>query len=536
MKSIIKNLKAYNAPSDTYLKGRNHLLVIGDNTLEHNALELKQTIDLAKQILPNRVARSATNQMNIMVAPGNYSFGATKLVLDTPYINLVSLTGNCDVLIDGISITGNNIFVRGIDTGTNAFSITGTGVTAEKCKGLNYVSDAPAAESTTGWAGVRFNPNIPDTELTRVGDADWAQIFTDIELVTLADDGTVNNVLATFANPTIVGATDGTDGQVMVRIPKKYYREVFTEDGTLCGLDMSNEPRSGFKLHEKFSYGAGRNEIFVGAYESHIETVMDGETEILKMQSIADVTVDGEKTITEFRAIAAARGEGWHAYDFYTQHLIQMMFYLYYTDFNSQKVLPGYTDNTWNVENPYRNAGRTNILKTVNGSVPADEMLDADIYTEDNWFTTNHSIANRFLFIENLFGHRYKFIDGQTFRCADGVSPIAYITANPALFSSVDVDVYANYESKETGLSFNQDKYYGKNFGGLLLPKSFEDDSDKYSCDYYYLSPADGDFFRVVFAGGCLADGGDAGVACRIAPYDLGNAITYCVSRLCFEN
>jgi hypothetical protein len=388
-------------------------------------------------------------------------------------------------------------------------------------------------KSTTGWAGVRFNPNIPDTELTRVGDADWAQIFTDIELVTLADDGTVNNVLATFANPTITGATDGTDGQVMVRIPKKYYREVFTDDGTLCGLDMSNEPRTGFKLHEKFSYGAGRNEIFVGAYESHIETVLEGETEILKMQSIADVTVDGEKTITEFRAIAAARGEGWHGYDFYTQHLLQMMFYVYYADFNSQKVLQGYTDSTSGL---FMNAGRTNILKTVNGSIPADAVIDVDIFADENWSTTNHSIANRFLFIENLFGHKWKFIDGQTFRCADGVSPLAYITANPALFSSVDVDVYANYEEKETGLPFNQDFDYTKNFGSLLLPKNFQDSNDRYSCDYYYLYPSDGDYFRVVFAGGSLDDGGNAGVAYRYANYVLGNAYTVCVSRLCFEN
>lgn len=532
MKPIVKTLQAYNAADDNYLKGRNYLFVIGDNKASLNSKELQQTIDLAKQIKPNKANRSATNQMNIMVAPGNYTFGATKLVLDTPYINLVSLTGNCDVFIDGISITGNNIFVRGIDTGANAFTITGTGVTAEKCKGLNYTSNVPAAESTTGWVGVRFNPEIPDTELTRVGDADWAQIFTDIELVTLADNGTVNNVLATFANPTIVGATDGTDGQVMVRIPKKYYREVFNDAGILCGLDISNTTRTGFKLHEKFSYGTGRNEIFVGAYESHI----DATGEVLKMQSIADVTVDGQKTITEFREIAAARGEGWHAYDFYTQHLLQMMFYLYYSDFNSQKVLPGYTDNTWNADNPFRNAGRTNILKTVNGSVPADAGIDADIFSDENWSSPNHTIANRFLFIENLFGHCYKFIDGQTFRCLPDVSPIAYITANPALFSSLDVDVYANYEAKETGLDFNQDKYYGKNFGGLLLPKSFEDDSDKYSCDYCYLSPAVGDYFRVVVAGGGLSCVGGAGVACRSAIDALDDAVAHFVSRLCFEN
>lgn len=392
------------------------------------------------------------------------------------------------------------------------------------------------AATTPTYVGVRFNPSIPDTELIRVGNPDWASVFTDITQVALAENGTVNATLATFENPLTTGVVDGTNGQVMCRIPKKYYREILNADGALCGFDISNVPQDGFRLHEKFSYGAGRDAIFVGSYESHVETAMDGETEILKMQSIAGVTVDGNKTITEFRAIAAARGAGWHVYDFYTQHLLQMLFYVYYADFNSQKALPGYTDNAWNAQNPFRLSGRTNVLSTVNGSVPANEIDDADIFSDDNWTSSNHTIANRFLFIENLFGHCWKFIDGQTFLCLPGVSPVSYITANPALFRSEAVDVYATYEAKPTGLPYDQTEYCGKNFSSLLLPKNFQGDSDKYSCDYFYLVPQNGNYLRVVIAGGNLGDGGVAGVAYRIADYDLGIASSSFVSRLCFEN
>jgi hypothetical protein len=162
--------------------------------------------------------------------------------------------------------------------------------------------------------------------------------------------------------------------------------------------------------------------------------------------------------------------------------------------------------------------------------------LDADIFTDENWMSANHIIANRFLFIENIFGHRWKFIDGQTFRCTDGVSPIAYITASPLMFSSTDAFVYANYEAKETGLPFNQDFDYTKNFGALLLPKNYQDSTDRFSCDTYYLYPSDGDYFRVVVAGGILSSSGNAGVACRSASTGLGYANASCVSRLCFEN
>jgi len=139
MKKSDKTLRAYNQPDDYSLRGRNYLFVTGDGTPAVNAKELKDTYALAKLINPNKQARSATNRMYIVVAPGKYTFGTIKLALDAQFIDLVSLTGNCDVQIDGLSVTANSVFVKGVDCGTNAFNLLETTIT-EKCKGLNWES------------------------------------------------------------------------------------------------------------------------------------------------------------------------------------------------------------------------------------------------------------------------------------------------------------------------------------------------------------------------------------------------------------
>jgi hypothetical protein len=365
--------------------------------------------------------------------------------------------------------------------------------------------------------------------MTRVGDSNWQQIFENISLVALADDGTVGSTLATYQSPTISGATDGTIGQVMTRIPRKYYREIFNADGELCGIDMSNYPLAGFKLHEKFSWGNGRGEIYVGAYE--------GSTSAGKYQSISGVALDHSKTMRDFNNLALARGAGWHGYDFYTQHLIQMLFYLYYANLNSQLVLPGYTDHSWVTGSEKRNTGRMNALTTLNGSVNADEAgVDADL--AGGWYGESRVIGNRFLWIENIFGHCWKFLDGCSFDGRIGQKNTAYLTPNPLLFSSVDADILTKYINMNVDLPVNTPESYIKSLGSLMLPKVFGGDSATYMTDYFwsYLDDVTRDYLRGVIAGGVLRYGAIDGVAARYSLSGLGNASSDVVSRLCFEN
>lgn len=121
--------------SGSGLGGTNYVFVRGNGTPEENATELQAAYDLAKTMLP-----SSGNIVTVVVSPGTYTFGETKFPVNTPYINIVSLTGNADVLLDGINVTANNIYLKGIDVGNELFFIASNldELVCENCTGGNY--------------------------------------------------------------------------------------------------------------------------------------------------------------------------------------------------------------------------------------------------------------------------------------------------------------------------------------------------------------------------------------------------------------
>lgn len=81
------------------LSGTNYTLVVGDGTPSANGTALKAAYDSAKLATPNGNPLSATNRFTIVVAPGNYAMPSL-FTLDTQFIDLVSLTGAMDVVLD----------------------------------------------------------------------------------------------------------------------------------------------------------------------------------------------------------------------------------------------------------------------------------------------------------------------------------------------------------------------------------------------------------------------------------------------------
>lgn len=76
--------------------------------------------------LPNgytpTLSLSATNRFTIIVAPGTYTFGSVFLV-DQKYVDIVSLTGAIDVVLNGINITSNDNKIKGINCVSRRFQI-----------------------------------------------------------------------------------------------------------------------------------------------------------------------------------------------------------------------------------------------------------------------------------------------------------------------------------------------------------------------------------------------------------------------------
>jgi hypothetical protein len=119
------------------LSGSNYLFVKADGTPSQNATEFSASYVQAKASSP-----SATNRISILVSPGKYTF-ASDFTLDTQYIDVVSLTGECDVLVTGsgtIQIGANDVYVRGIDVDVKNFTVTASLplLKVKNCKGGDY--------------------------------------------------------------------------------------------------------------------------------------------------------------------------------------------------------------------------------------------------------------------------------------------------------------------------------------------------------------------------------------------------------------
>lgn len=146
MKTFIKSgfwaTKKTGAPPKGWLdltklikEGKQYIFVTANGTPTENAAELQDAYNTAKTMSP-----TVDNRITVIASPGNYKFSST-LILDTEFIDLVSLTGNSDIIILSDSLTlvvdikANNILVKGLKT-SKTINVTGDNLNflvVEKC-------------------------------------------------------------------------------------------------------------------------------------------------------------------------------------------------------------------------------------------------------------------------------------------------------------------------------------------------------------------------------------------------------------------
>jgi len=137
--AVIEELNSL--PNGAGLEGTQYVFVQANGTDIENATELQAAYDTATTMSP-----SATNRITIVAAPGNYNFGTSAFVMDTEYIDLVSLDGNRSIIFNSsnaggtISITANDVFVKGINVLTKNFTIATNlaGLRVENCQGGDF--------------------------------------------------------------------------------------------------------------------------------------------------------------------------------------------------------------------------------------------------------------------------------------------------------------------------------------------------------------------------------------------------------------
>jgi hypothetical protein len=119
------------------LNGSNSFFVQANGTPLQNGYSLIDSYNTAKTTTP-----TGSNRYSVLLGPGNYEF-TQSFNINTPYIDVVSLTGYKDVYITGsntIQVSADNVYVRGIDVGSKNFTITSSlpNTIFKNCKGGDY--------------------------------------------------------------------------------------------------------------------------------------------------------------------------------------------------------------------------------------------------------------------------------------------------------------------------------------------------------------------------------------------------------------
>ena len=136
------------------LNGTSYVYVAGDkSTAVLNGEELLDAYASAKTMTPYGQFSGPSNRVKVVVAPGTYEFPNDDFNIDSNYVDVVSLTGNRDVVLDFINVTSGatDVYLKGLDLGTNAFTIYGNqpNLKIENCAGGDY-SFSGDTQSTSG--------------------------------------------------------------------------------------------------------------------------------------------------------------------------------------------------------------------------------------------------------------------------------------------------------------------------------------------------------------------------------------------------
>ncbi len=377
----------------------------------------------------------------------------------------------------------------------------------------NYV------DSKTAIVGVEWNQ--ANDVLYRYNVFTRAQFDTispwqDMRRCMVEDDGSINYYIDPD-DPTKIGevintgtyttgaASDhtGTHGQVMVYVPKFYYKS--SKVGNVYTWEISNTLLDGFAIHPVFVSNTVEKDYFLfSAFEGNVSSNV--------MRSISGVQPSTSTNVTgaiaNFRTYAQARNpdptpEGWVATSGWQQQLfnqtcaIQLLYLVEYANFDSQSTIgKGVVDIASGTVNHSINTGGTISLGNTSGMASG----------------TDGVVSISYRGIENFWGNIWKWVDGLNIKADYNpwIADYGYV-------SDTFTTPYVN-----TGLTLpsTSDSYISNIlFNGLdysFLPSAVGGSSSTYLKDNYWVTTSN----RVARFGGRWHHGVRAGAFC----WNLDNA------------
>ena len=347
---------------------------------------------------------------------------------------------------------------------------------------------------------------------------------------TLSIDADIMDNGETFEVCTAV--LNGDDGQVMVEIPKFYYRYAYssnTHTWDIAWLPISTTGGE-FVLHPAFvKNGQEVDYRYIGAFEgvgydngtsaywqasgAAAATAWPGGTAIDtandKLGSVAGYTPITYETRAEFRAIAGNVGTGWRIADEALWSAVQLLYLVEYADFYSQSMIG--TGNTsysaWNYGECIAKNGMS--LPDGNGTNASNTAEDA-IDTGGS-YTNGDEVSEYMTYrgIENLYGATWEWVDGINVN-----DDVPYISNDDSHFADdTSTDYWRVEDTGGSGITLGGSDGYQQTLEQTrygFLPASVGGASNTYVTDYYWQSSG----WRVVARGGYAYDGARAGVFC----------------------
>ena len=374
---------------------------------------------------------------------------------------------------------------------------------AYAAKGLESLS-TQNPQDFTGAYGVSWDQSADTyTQLGSATNHSALPIQSKMRRCLLADDGTVNAYLheatSLFLSNGNTADLTGAGGQVMVEIPKFYYKHSMS--GNVHSWEISEMPLSGYAVHPAFlKNGVEVDHRYFGAYEASSASSTMG--------SASGTTPAASKTRTTFRTEASARGTGWRQVEYYLHSAIQLLYLVEYQDFNSQEMIgEGRTTlsgGSWDTSSYIGISGKSNA--DGNGTNSNDSStLGGDAYMT-------------YRGIENWYGNMWEMRDGWTVNDVSASQLIMYATNNDADFAdtgSTNMTVIYDDTSPHasggyiSGLADISNGFIGNAMSGA---------SNTYVGDYYW-QYAGGSGWSLPLVGATAAGGGS-----RAGAFALGVA------------
>ena len=355
--------------------------------------------------------------------------------------------------------------------------------------------------------GVNWNPTTDTYERTGIAagvalSTSYAGVIqTKMRRCVLNADGTVKYYLsATDSTKKADGSAaviDGTDGNVMVEIPKFWYK--YENVGGVHKWLISDAAQTGYEVHPAFIRGGVEKSFrYYCAYQGY---TLSG-----KLISGSGRVPTASKTRATFRTEAAANGTGWSQIDWNLLIAVQLLYLVEYANFNTQAML---------------GQGRTS------GSVLYTEVTGSS-NSLGNASSPSTNTSTQFMSyrgIENWYGQIYKFIDGVNVNVR-----VYYVNNNPATFADgVFTGDYIN-----TGITSATVNGYVKNLvasgKGFVASNTSGGSSSTYVPDYFDQSSG----ICPMLFGGAAGDDSVAGGFKLSASYATSTSSAYMGSGLSF--